>query len=355
MPKVAIIADTHYGVRGDNQLFYDYFQKFYENVFFPYIDNHSIDTVIHLGDVVDRRKNINYVTARRLHRDLIEPMFSRNLDIHVIIGNHDVPYKDTNEVNSMSELYGTTFYEKLHVYSRPKDVEVHGTQIAMLPWICQDTYDDSIEMLATSKSSILMGHLDLSGFEEYRGHVSENRMDPNLLQRFDVVLSGHFHHRSTSGNISYVGSTAQHNWSDYDDPRGFAVFDTETREIVYVDNPYEIFKKVFYDDSDKTVDQVLEVDEFDFKDSYVKLIVENKTNPYLFDLYVDKLQSCGAHDVQVIESVQAIEDLGDDEIVDGSDTNAIIKQYIASLDTTVSKKLVESFFETLYSEALAVT
>ncbi len=355
MAKIAVIADTHYGIRGDNQLFYDYFAKFNSKIFFPYIDKHKIDTVIHLGDVVDRRKYINYVTARRLHSDFFKPMFDRGLNVHILVGNHDVAYKDTNEINSMNELYGSSNYDKLNIYSRPAEIEIHDTIIAMMPWICQDTFDDSIEMLAKSKASVLMGHLDLNGFEEYKGHISENRMDPNLFQRFDVVMSGHFHHKSSYGNINYIGAAAQHSWSDYDDKRGFTVFDTETRSLEFIENPFEIFHKVVYDDLNKEQNQVLDIDEAPLKGSYVKLVVRNKTNPYLFDLMVDKIEQSGSHDIQIVDDHLNLDSIEDEDLIDeAQDTITIIQKYISNLDIQVSKKMVESFFQELYNEALSI-
>jgi DNA repair exonuclease SbcCD nuclease subunit len=357
MSKIAIIADTHYGTRNDNQLFYEYFAKFSSEVLFPYIDKHNIKSIVHLGDVVDRRKYINYLTARRLDRDLMKPMFDRGMNVHVIIGNHDVAYKDTNEINSMQELYGDSKHD-LHIHSRPTEVEIEGIKVAMMPWICQDTYDDSIEILAKSTAHVMMGHLDLNGFEEYKGHISENRMDSNLFQRFDVVLSGHFHHRSSYGNIHYIGATAQHTWSDYDDLRGFAVFDTETRELEYVDNPFEIFKKHVYDDQGASHTDVLEDIEASahkYKGTYTKVIVKNKTNPWLFDQVITKIQEAGVHDLQIVEDHLNLDVIDDEDLIDeAQDTMTILKKYIGSLDIKVSKKKVEQFMQELYNEALTI-
>ena len=52
--KIALLNDTHFGVRNDSMIFDDFLHKLYEEVFFPYLDEHNIKTLIHLGDVVDR-------------------------------------------------------------------------------------------------------------------------------------------------------------------------------------------------------------------------------------------------------------------------------------------------------------
>ena len=106
--KIALITDTHWGVRNDSTHFLDYFQNYYENEFFPKLEKEGITTVIHLGDIVDRRKYINYVTLRRMKDVFIDECEKRGIDLHVIVGNHDVPFKDTNEYNSMNELFDNT-------------------------------------------------------------------------------------------------------------------------------------------------------------------------------------------------------------------------------------------------------
>ena len=43
-----LITDTHFNARNDNLAFNEYFYKFWEEIFFPYLDKHNIKTVIHL-------------------------------------------------------------------------------------------------------------------------------------------------------------------------------------------------------------------------------------------------------------------------------------------------------------------
>ena len=59
--KICLINDTHAGARGDSLLFNEFFFKFWEGTFFPYLKENNIKQIIHLGDVVDRRKYINYI------------------------------------------------------------------------------------------------------------------------------------------------------------------------------------------------------------------------------------------------------------------------------------------------------
>ena len=87
-----------------------------------------------------------------------------------------------------------------------------------------------------------------------------------LFRRFDIVMSGHFHHKSDDGQIYYLGTPYEIYWNDYEDPRGFHIFDTETRELERIVNPYRIFEKVYYDD---TTTDYTDYDMSKLKDMYV--------------------------------------------------------------------------------------
>ena len=157
--KLALVTDTHFGARGDNPAFAKYFEQFYNNIFFPYLDEHCIKTVIHLGDIVDRRKFINYVTARHLEKTFIKPLHDRNINTHLIIGNHDTYFKNTNEINSMRELYHNSKYTNLNFYyDKPTEVDFDGCTILMTPWMCSGNIKESLDIIHQTKAEILFGH-----------------------------------------------------------------------------------------------------------------------------------------------------------------------------------------------------
>ena len=96
--KVAIITDTHYGARKGSKHLHDYFELFYKNVFFPSLEEHKIDTVVHMGDIFDSRKAIDLQSLEWAKRVVFEPL--KKYKVHLAIGNHDCYYKNTNNVNS---------------------------------------------------------------------------------------------------------------------------------------------------------------------------------------------------------------------------------------------------------------
>jgi DNA repair exonuclease SbcCD nuclease subunit len=351
--KIALITDTHWGARGDSPAFAEYFNRFYYEHFFPYLAANGISRIFHLGDIVDRRKYINFVTARHL-RKFVEHCDSSGIRLDVIIGNHDTSFKNTNEVNSMRELFEHSTYD-IHYYSDADVVNVDGTDIAVLPWICSGNYEESMQFINNTNAQILFGHLELAGFEMYKGAVNDHGFDSKIFDKFDVVCSGHFHHKSTRGNINYLGAPYEMSWSDYNDPRGFHVFDTETRELTYIRNPLTMFNKVHYHDQDKTLDEIMAVDFDHYKGSYVKLIVHTKTNPYWFDMFVDKIEKAGVLDLQVVDDNLNLQLEDDGDIVsEAEDTLTVLNKVVEQVDSRVDKKVLYNFLSTLYNEALSV-
>ena len=352
--KIALITDTHWGIRNDSQIMHNQMKRFLDEVFWPVLSRESINTVMHLGDLVDRRKYINYLTAKRLREDFLDPMMTKGLDLHIIAGNHDTFYKNTNDVNALDELLSYK-YHNIQIYTRPAEINVGGLDMLLLPWICDENRDASLEAIRNSKSSVVMGHLELNGYEMYRGHVSDHGDDAKIFDKFDIVCSGHYHTRSSSSNIVYLGTAVQYNWSDYNDPKGFHIFDTETRELEFISNPFKMFHKLHYDDLNQPVGYVNTWDLTDMAGAYVKVIVRNKTNTLWFDSLIDRLEKSGVSDVQVVEDHFHLDLESDDDIVSqAEDTLTILRKYVDQIDSTVNKPRLESLLRTLYSEALSI-
>ena len=348
--KIALVTDTHWGIRGDSQIFLDYFGEFYNNVFFPYLQENNIKTICHLGDIVDRRKFINYVTLRHLKTDFIDRCINDDIDLHVIVGNHDVPYKNTNEVNAMQELFDRS---NIKYYSEAEDVMFDDTLITIMPWINSGNYKNSVDHIKNTPAQILFGHLEIAGCLMNRGVVNDHGMDVADFSRFDIVCSGHFHTKSTKNNVNYLGCPYELTWADYQDPKGFHIFDTETRELQFIENPYRMFHKLFYDDSDKTHEQIMDIDFDSFEGTFVKVVTQSKNNPYWFDMFMDKLYQSNPFNIQVVDDHLNLNLEDDDDIInEAEDTLTILSKYIDGIETRVPKKRLDNLMKSLYNEAL---
>lgn len=345
--KIALIADTHFGVRGDAQLFHDNNKKFLDNIFFPFLKDNNIENLIHLGDLVDRRKYINFQTANKLRTDFLEPLCNQNINTYIIAGNHDTYYKNTNEINALTELVGVK-YNNIKLYWQPTTIEL-DIPILLLPWICDDNREESFKAIGSTNAQICMSHLELVGYHMYKGHIATEGDDPKRFEKFDMVFSGHYHHKSSSGNIYYLGSHSEFIWSDYDDPRGFHVFDTSTRELTFIENPYKIFKKIWYDDnSSYNLDNL--------SSSIVKVIIKNKNDPYHFDKFMEHIEKQNPVEVQIVEDHLNLNLEEDKNIVNEAESTIdIFKKYINKSEIpNVDKNKLENEMINLYNEALSI-
>ena len=349
--KIALLNDTHFGVRNDSEAFRNYQIDFLENQFFPYIKEHNIKTLIHLGDVVDRRKFINHKTASDFRKHFFDKLWQEKIDTHIIIGNHDTYYKNTNEVNAVENLY-TTFdgQNEPWIYTRPKVVNFDGIDILFVPWICEDNYQESLNAIKTAKADLCFGHLEVKGIEMQNGVVNEHGLEKKDFARFDRVISGHFHKHTDDGQIYYCGAQYEQTWSDYNDPKGFHIFDTETREIKRIINPKTIHKKIIYNDKEK---DYTNFDLQPFNNHFIKLIALNKTNDDVFDKLVERLYNeITVYDLNIIEDYSDIKASVREDILEmGEDTITFLNNYVDQLDTEVNKTKLKEYLKSIYIEA----
>jgi predicted phosphodiesterase len=333
-------------------VFAKHISRYYKNVFFPYLEEHGINYVVHLGDIVDRRKYINFVTAKNLDNDFIEPIYKNKLFLHAIIGNHDTYFKNTNEINSMNVLYRDNAH--FNYYSEPTEFSIDGCKILFMPWICSDNYEQCMSAIEMTDAQVLFGHLELNGFEMYKGSPNNHGFDPKLFDKFDIVCSGHFHHKSSKGNINYLGAPYEMTWSDYDDPRGFHVFDTSTRELTFIQNNDKIFHKIFYNDADSDYMEIVNQDFSQYVDCIIKVVVKQKTNLHMFDLFIDKLEKAGVADLQVVEDHLNLNlELDDDLLEEAEDTFSLLNKYASQVSKSDNEQLT-LLLQELYNEALMV-
>ena len=339
--KVAIITDTHYGARKGSKLFQDYFELFYKNVFFPTLEQYGITTVIHMGDAFDSRKSIDYQSFEWAKKVVFEPL--SKYDVHMITGNHDCYYKNTNNVNSPNLLLQS--YPNVKTYSSPTEIKVGDLNVLLIPWICMENEEQSLKAIKNTKSKIAMGHLELQGFNVNRSVVMEHGLEANIFKNFTKVFSGHYHTRSDNGTVFYLGNPYEMFWNDVNDPRGFTIFDTETLEHTPIDNPYRLFYHIYYED---TPYQMFDASEYENK--IVKVIVRKKSDSKQFEKFIDKLYSANVSELKIVENFQ-IQESENFEAFDSEDTMSILNRYIEEAEVNLDKTIVQKLLQEVYQEA----
>ena len=234
--------------------------------------------VLILGDTFDRRKYVNFYSLQRAKKMFFDELAKRNMDVYMLVGNHDTYYKNTNEVNSVSLLIND--YNNIHVIDSPTTIDLGEEKVCMIPWICADNYTQCVKEINNTSASICAGHFEIEGFAMYKGLPSQEGLSRGLFNRFEYTFSGHYHHKSNADGIYYLGNPYELTWQDYNDTRGFHLMDFWKNEIEFIPNRNRMFHKILYDDKVNTIKEIDGLDLSIYKNTYVKVVVINKTNPF---------------------------------------------------------------------------
>lgn len=347
--KIALITDTHFGARSDSQQFDSFFKKFYNEVFFPELEARGITQIIHLGDCFDRRKYINFNSLKSCKEYFFDRINSSGIKMDMIVGNHDTFFKNTNDVNSPDLLLGE--YPTIRAFDKPIVQQYEDREILLLPWLCADNFKEATDLIKSTKAKVCFGHLELSGFVMFKGQStteSHDGMDPKLFKNFDLVCSGHFHHKHGKGNVEYLGNPYQLFWNDYEDDRGFHIFDTDDLSLEFVKNPFTIFEKIYYDDEK---DDPSKIDTSGYANKLLKLIVVNKKDFIKFDKFIESLYKHNPIEVKIIEDFSEFEAEALEDSVDVEDTMTLLSNYVDGIDTDADKDKIKTLLKSLYVEA----
>ena len=345
--KLAVLNDTHCGVRNSSDIFLKYQERFFGEIFFPYLKENNITQILHLGDYYDHRKFVNFKALNDNRKVFLEPMRDLGITMDIIPGNHDVYYKNTNQLCSLKELLGY-FTSNVNILMEPTVLDYDGLKIGCLPWINAENSERYLNWLQNVKCDWIGAHLELSGFDMMRGIKSPHGMSSDLFKRFEVVMSGHFHTKSSKDNIYYLGSQMEFTWADAGDPKHFHIIDTETRVLTPVRNPLTMFTKIFYDDT-KGIPQI---NKQSLEDHFVKVVVVNKTDPFKFDKFIDAIQQIKVHELKIAETFD--EFIGAnvlDDNISVEDTTELLDSYIEAVETDLDKDRMKTTMRSLYVEA----
>ena len=358
MTKIAVICDTHFGYKNSSEIHLNYQREFFHNQFFPYCEKNGINRILHLGDIFDNRKHITVKALKFVRTEFLEEIQARGFTLDIIPGNHDVAFKNTNELCSMFEVLRYYNGKGVNVYMEPTVLDFDGFTIGLVPWITADNYDQCMDFIENSSCTFLAGHFEISGFKLIaNSKMKSHGFKKEIFDRYDTVISGHYHTKSSQGNIIYLGSQYQFNWSDVDDKKYFHIIDTETREIEPVQNKNRIYTRFYYDDKDaKDVFDIVKGASYskkNIKGKYIRIVVSNRTNYQLFDQYITLIKKMNPHDLTIIENFEEYSSVTeDDEKAAIEDTPSLIEDHIDTLEISLNKDRLKKLMRELYTEAM---
>lgn len=352
---VAIIGDVHFGVRGSSKIFHQNTINFFRRTVDSMLTR-GVDTMILLGDVFENRKMVNFDTLYECKRGVFDMLLENNIKVYTIAGNHDVYYKNSNHINSLELLLPSSEYPNVtHVTNEATEIEIHGNKFLFVPWVNKENYDSIGKVVDDSLARYMVAHLDMAGFEMHKGAISDRgHFEADRLHKFEMVLTGHYHTKSSRGNIHYLGTPYQTSWNDYGEEKGFHYLTNEGLE--FVKNEDCSFYKFVYRDADGVpTELVKEIKETDLRDKYVRLIVKSKRNLKLFEQFVELIESKNPADLNILDETNFVNE-SNEEVGEMTDTVTTIANFINDeLETSLDKQRLMTSLASLYQMAIELT
>ena len=335
--KLAILTDIHFGARSDSPFILDTQEQFYSEVFFPECKARGIDHLLLLGDTFENRKSVNILTLHRSRKMFFDKLLAEGFSVTAILGNHDVYYRHDNSVNIMSHI--ADMYPNINLIQGNGVITLGDLNIGLVSWINRSNYEDAKKFISGLENvPILCGHFEINGFDMTPGRPCEGGMPREMFDKFERVLSGHFHCITDDGKIKYISNNTQTNWSDLHEKKGFHVLDTLTRDLTHIVNPNDVFLRVEYN---MLPDPVAFDVESHCKGKIVRVAIPSflEVNHDALSIFVDRVAGV-AHSVETIETSILVKDIDSDMVVERQegDLSDIIRTYV---DETVDSDAID--------------
>lgn len=343
--KIALATDLHFGSHNDSKEHLKYQQKFFDELFFPFLKKNDIKTVIDLGDTFDKRKNISFYTLKKSKEFYFDKLVKNKIECYIIVGNHTLHFKESNDINSPELLLANQ--KNFHIIAEPKEIVVDNVKFLLLPWINKENEEECLKFIEETDAEYLIGHFEVVGVKLHNSWEFSKGIDKSYLEKFKEVWSGHYHLKLTRENFTYLGTQYQLDWGDYGLEKGFYVFDTETKQLEFIENPFKIYQKIIYNDS-------IDVENFpynDYAESFVKIVLNKQIENFVqFDLFKVKLSEI-VYKIDVDERfLQKIQVSDDEQNMVYEDTLNIMKNFIMEHKDIDNEGLLE-LMEEIYNEA----
>lgn len=293
--KTLILGDLHLGCRNNNTFFMEMQRKFFRDVLFPKIQKEGIREVVQLGDILDNRSGVSFLTSRFLF-EFLGWFDEHDVQLHILTGNHDTFYKNTLELIGIKQF--EDMFRNVRVVTEPTLLH---RNFLLVPWLCDENKASVLEHLESFVPAVptyLFGHFELSDFPVNRSVVAkEGQFERRIVEKFRTVFSGHYHTPSEKGNIVYVGTPYGLTWNDYGDQKRFFVLDHETGETEEVLTRVNPFVSLIYDES------LYDTDLSVYRDKIMKIVLTEDFDETKYDIFLQKLEQQGKpHKIQTIDA-----------------------------------------------------
>lgn len=351
--KIALLSDVHFGCRGNSETYLEIIRKLFTETLVNVIDTQKIDDVRILGDLFDCRNNINVRTmfvALEIFKWFKENR--PNVMFKILLGNHDIYYKNRIDVNS---IVGLRQFGNIEIIDKVTTEVINGKSIISFPWLVHGSTEYSQFMGIANgdkKYDLCFGHFEVRGFEISKGVYDTENLEIGLFKNFNKVFTGHYHLRNTLENVTYLGCPFQQTWSDYGDSKGISIWDVDTNEHTFIKNDKSPeFVKIYVDDIQNKNLTVLKK----IKGNHIKFMIDKKVDESWLIKARAKLESLEPFTFEVENTI--IETQLEDSSIDISKVNdpfSLLMECVETLDLEdgIDKVELKRYLMEIYTESL---
>lgn len=328
--KTVILGDLHAGVRDGNAILMEHQLDVLDKIIDWCVEN-GVKVIIQTGDVFDVRRSTNTFVLDVWKERFFNRLAKLKIQLITYIGNHDMYFKNTIRPNTIVSNLGD--YNNIQIIEKPTTINLDGTDIAIIPWICEENHDECMKLIRESDAPIIFGHFEVKGAMMEGGECTDG-LPISTFSKYEKCISGHFHVKGTYDNINFVGTNYGMTWGDYGIPKGFHVLDTDDLSLEFHENTETMFVKIIYDE-DNNMDLELEQD---LTNKSVKVVIQQREDFKKYEAWVDKLSSKNMAKLGIIEPFQ-----------DRSEAD-VVYHFSGEADVESTEDLIKAYVEEAYPE-----
>jgi DNA repair exonuclease SbcCD nuclease subunit len=275
--KIFVLGDLHLGVRNNSVEWSDIQTTYLIDYFLKQIEEEGFDPetdiLVQVGDWNHVRESTNtriYKLSLKI-AEVFTKKFKRG--VFVILGNHDVYYKDRTDTHSLEGF--DRMYSNFKIYEKPEILTINSHNFLMLPWIEKlEELKNQIQSYRSAK--YVFCHADVKGFNLTKVTKLEHGLEQSELNQFTRIYSGHIHIRQEKGNVLYVGTPYEMDRGDRGNQKGFYVLDVSGKEVTekFIPNDFSPRHLRFevLDLLELTPDQIQQ----EFVNNFVDIMIESE-------------------------------------------------------------------------------
>jgi len=362
---IPFITDTHFGNKSFNKNVFESMMLFFEEQFFPWCLKNNIKNVIHCGDLVHNRNLIDLWINQQIKNRFFKFFEENNINLHILVGNHDLYYKSSMEINYLIE--NTREFSHVHIYDKQEKIQIGKYSFLMVPWVI-----NTKEFNFKETADICCGHFETIGFKMTSNMYADDGFQVGDFDKFKLTFSGHFHIKSTKKNVHYIGTQYPITWNDYGETKGFYTLGKDFK-LKYIDNKVNPkFLKIYYSELDGeqkisvagikkrslidiNIDEAVKL----AKENYCKLILKNVEHQALVDSFYQSLVTVSrdAYKIEIIDSNEIIESFDvseiEEQIQEETDLETTVSSYLGGMtfEQDIDKNYLIEMFQELYKES----